>query len=225
MKIGGDMKYAKFTIPLIALLILTTMTLKSKADVPRWYAGRYQINGYGGYATIFTNENPPFTFADDDSGMSSWVSLPKPWWIQAGWRYYHGWSTPRMYSEYNSWLSGHFKKDEGPIGWNSAALYLIENIGNDNWCAYIDGDLVLCDNYLQYPPSQIQAYTEVHYSTLNEIDTLFADVGYKDSSMEWTGFDSDGGWKEDFPYGVRKWSFGFFHTYRKGIVYLSLVMR
>ena len=158
------MKYFKVLIPILVVLILATTTLQSRADDdPRWYAGRIQYEAYGGYATIFTNESPPFLIEETGSGISSRVSTPGLWWMQAGWRYYYDYSTPRTYCEFKSWLTGNrTMKEVDDIGWDSGAFYLIESIGGDNWCAYIDGELCDCNNYSMTPPVHLQAHSEVH---------------------------------------------------------------
>ena len=73
---------------LIFGLAFILLVISIRHATARWYAGNRHDTGYGAKAVIYTPSSAVQLIESGSSGESSWVSLPPPYWIQAGWRYY-----------------------------------------------------------------------------------------------------------------------------------------
>jgi len=173
----------KFIIAIGMSLIL----LIGQRASANWYAGTERPTSYGISASIRTPSNPLQMIGA--TGESNWVAGAGPnWsWIQAGWIFYGGQGTPvqyvegcpnncnpRYYMEYNSQT------------WGTYVEYLVEYKPGTSgtWCAYVAGVQKRCE-YIGASSTSVQAYSEIHSSPQNPLDTTFNPVRYKDASMSW----------------------------------------
>lgn len=76
------MKWTKAIGILVAIFITLNNVQSASAN---WYAGNGRTSAYGVKANIWAPSSAPYL---KESGESNWVSLPSPYWVQAGWRYY-----------------------------------------------------------------------------------------------------------------------------------------
>lgn len=88
------------------------------------------------------------------------------------------------------------------------------------WCAIIDGVEEHC-KYVHIAPITVQAKSEVHISSLNELDTIFQSVRYKDTQV-WRYFDQKN-FSSDAPYFVDANTNYDYRNYRGNTIYLPLV--
>jgi hypothetical protein len=104
-------------ILLLSLFLISISYLPSSAS---WYVGNRHSRARGLKATISTPSSAPYLAS---SGKSSWVSLPSPTWIQAGWRFYKGWSKPQRYVEYLDLNNVYDDPEFGDHEWNTTVEY------------------------------------------------------------------------------------------------------
>jgi len=186
-----------------------------------WYAGNRRSSAYGAKANIWTPPSEPYLEAE---GISSWVSLPTPKWIQAGWRFYKGipGGKPLQYVEYmdKDLIFRRFEYENAD--WGDIDNYLFKSMYGERWCAYINNVQKECRD-IRYPPVEVQAMSEVHVSPFNELNARFTAVYYHTSFDLWYVFDQEK-WLEDFPYKVRKDYTYAYSTYRAA-TYLPLIMK
>lgn len=218
-----------------ATLTLLFFFASSVKAVPPWYAGTRREGVYGLWAYISTPPVPPHTvpMGEDRSGQANWVSTDGPNWIQAGWEYWHWYTTPpRKYVEWclsNCTQPEHYGyiNDFGIHTWGTVVDYMVEWIpGTTNrWCAYTDGIQRRCEN-IRTVPTGAQAKSEVHGSSLNELDTVFDPVYYKNPMGIWNVLDMNN-FSADFPYQVEIRTNWNFRTFRRTVLphYLPLIMR
>lgn len=192
-------------ISLFAILVLVFVQSVSAS----WYTGNRRSDTYGAKANIWAPSSAPYI---NIGGESNWVSLPSPGWVQAGWRYYKGWSSAMRYVEYSTSSGAYGLYHHGTHSWGGIVEYKIDHIGSTTWCAYIAGVNKLCAQ-VRPAPSQVKAYSEVHDSSDNGLDTRFSAVYYRTSGGSWNTFDQ-GNWREDTPYRVQKDQYYYFRNYR-----------
>lgn len=175
-----------------------------------WYTGNDQSNAYGIKAVI----SAPSSLYIDESGESSWVSIPSPYWVQTGWRYYKGlfWFAPKRYIEHVHPITGYEINHYGYQDWGTAEQYQVYWDGGTTWCGAILTEPPECYN-LRSAPSWVFARSEIHVSSQNELNTNFSNVYYLDSTFNWLLF-NQGNWVEDAPYSVDKVQYYEFHNYR-----------
>jgi len=165
----------------------------------RWYAGNRRSSAYGVKAYISAPSSAPYL---EESGESSWVSLPSPYWVQVGWRYYRGWSAPQRYLEFRDVDGNYDIFHYGEHAWGDVVEYAVIWQGGITWCGWIDGINKGCYKAVN-APSYVLAHSEVHESPQNELHTCFAGVSYRNSAGTWYLFDQ-ASWVEDWPYRVQK---------------------
>lgn len=191
-----------------------------------WHAGNKRPSAYGVKATIFTPSVPPFMFPGETSVQSHWVSTAGPYWLQVGWIYNYGWSTPSLYYEFckSPCLNpGDWDLELiSDFNWNSNATFevhyseiTIQSIQYSTWCALVNNIMIICQGNLVIPPVEVQALSEVH-NHYNEINTYFSSVNYQDNSRIWHSFDYSL-WAEHSPFFVLKYSPYEYQTYREDI--------
>jgi hypothetical protein len=189
----------------VAVFLAITLVMADSASA-NWYAGNIRYSSYGVKAQIWTPASAPYLA---NSGESNWVSLPSPYWIQTGWRYYKGWSAARRYIEYNNAL-GYALNEYGTQAWSSVVDYKVNHIGGTTWCAYINDGNQYCVSGLASTPAPVLALSESHDSG-NVLNTRFQGVYYRTSGGAWQVFDQSN-WVEDSPYWVQKDNTYYFLT-------------
>ncbi len=198
--------------PTVTTIPTFTATIVPTATVGTWYTGNRRTDAYGIKAVISAPPQAPYLVsylrADgvELSGESSWVSLvgPKPW-VQAGWRYYYDYTTPpKRYIEWwipNGGNEVHDYHFFGNQGWGTTSDYYVIWGGGTIWCGQVDNNYMECfDMEQKYAPNTVLAYSEVHASSLNELNATFSQVYYL-SPTGWALFDQ-ARWRADSPYSV-----------------------
>ncbi len=197
-----------------------TSTPITTPTLPTFYTGNARYAAYGVKAVISAPAQAPYLVditinGGQYSGESNWVSIPKypanPYWVQAGWRYYYGWSLPKRYIEHYDSISGHQIVSHGTQAWGTAVEYKVEWQGGNTWCAFVPGVAYECYD-VKAAPEMVLARSEVHASPLNELDVNFISVSYLDVNNQWLSFDQ-WHWLEQAPYIVTKWQLYQFHNY------------
>jgi hypothetical protein len=193
----------------------------SPSSSTTWYSGNMYGVAYGGRVIIKT---PDYPIIIEESGESSWISLPAPIWIQTGWRYYLGYDEPMSYVEIKYPDGTRSLSEKDPQLWGEMVEYKIVSIGTKTWCAYINGVGITCAELFE-PPSWIQALSEVHDNPLNQLNTQFNDASYKSINGDYLLFDQEHWW-EDPPYMVEKHYPYSYITHRVDLprVFLPIVM-
>jgi len=206
----AEMK-ARYFAPRIVLVgvVLLASVLASTHEVlaQNWYAGNGRDNTYGIRANIQAPAGGIYLAQD---GESNWVSTAYGDWIQAGWRYYVGYSVPRPYVEVV--IGGSYDLDEyGTQSWGTAIEYRVEYDGSSTWNAYIDG--THRGGFGPHSvPRTVFALSEVHNNSANELNTQFSYVKYRNSSYNWVFFDQNK-WIYDAPYSVTQSLYYQYRTY------------
>lgn len=193
---------------ILAILFIIPM-IPTSTVMSSYYVGNQYVSAYGGKVNIYT---PPYPINVFHSGQSNWISLPLPYWIQTGWRYYSGYQFPEKYVEYYSPVSNYEIYPQGNQNWGTMIEYKIINVGNEVWCAYINNLGIGCRDIV-YAPSALQTMSEVHNDPLIELHTQFEEASYRDSSDSWHLF-NQANWTEQFPYSLVIESESTFLTYR-----------
>jgi hypothetical protein len=166
--------------------------------VATWYVGNRHDDSYGAKADIAA----PTSLAIQQGGEANWVSIPQPYWVQAGWRYYLGWSTPRMFLEHLGPVVGYGIREPQEQAWGTVQQFRVEWTSDTLWCAWIGDEYSDCQEVAP-APAQVQAYSDLHYDNQNELNTEFSEVYYRDAQGQWFLLD-EGLWREDAPYLVDK---------------------
>jgi hypothetical protein len=83
----------------IAVKLTLQISVFVKSAYADWWVGNSRLTAYGVKANIRT---PSEQLYIEEGGESNWVSLPSPYWLQTGWRYYKDWELPRSYVEWNT---------------------------------------------------------------------------------------------------------------------------
>lgn len=214
------MKWIKLSLLIVVLISALIFVNHVSAD---WKVGNKRLNSYGVKANISTPDLPIYL---SESGESNWVSLPKPYWMQAGWRYYTIFEYPRPYVEFcppPCGIGDRVLDEYGEQTWGSVVEYKVDHYASTTWCASIDGVLKECQ-IITAVPAEMQVFSEIHVSSRNELDTRFSAVYYKTIDGLWFLFDQDI-WKDDSPYYTQKDAPYYFRTYRSGPIYLPLIMK
>jgi hypothetical protein len=188
-----------------------------------WNVGNKRFSGFGVKANIWTPDTPLYIA---DSGESNWVSLPLPYWIQAGWRYYKDYEHPRRYVEYcvpPCGIGDRELNEYDPQYWGSIVEYKVDHYASTTWCASINGILKECQ-ILTAAPAEMQVFSEIHVDSRNELDTRFSAVYYKTADGLWFLFDQEN-WTDESPYYVQKDEPYYFRTYRSSPIYLPAVFK
>lgn len=203
---------ATFTPTTTATFILTPTFTPSATFTPTalsWRLGNYRPDAYGVKANISA---PSQGLYIQEGGESNWVSLPTPYWVQAGWRYYKGWIWAWSYVESYSPTTGYEIREYSIHNWGDIIEYKVEwNSNTSTWCGWINGVNKACYD-AQPAPITVSARSEVHVSSQNELNTYFWTVSYLDSNGYWTVFDQ-ALWQESPPYVIDKTQFYDFHNY------------
>ncbi len=123
---------------ILAILFIVPMIPPSTV-MSSYYVGNHYVSAYGGRVNIYTPPYPinVFHYGQFHYGQSNWISLPLPYWIQTGWRYYSGYQFPEKYVEYYSPVSNYEIYPQGNQNWGTMIEYKIINVGDEVWCAYI----------------------------------------------------------------------------------------
>ena len=186
------MKRRLSLIVLLALVVL--LVVAAGASASSWYAGNARNSAYGVRGDISTPSTAPYV---GSSGESNWVSTPGPtYWVQAGWRYYGGYSAARSYYEY-SLPSGYNLVETSNQAWGVARNYEVSHAGSGYWTVKIGGVTQGSWGTISAPVSQVKAMSESHYTTV-QLNTQFNNVYYRTSSS-WYTFDQSN-WRTDSPY-------------------------
>ncbi len=228
-------RFIKIFFPILAILMIF---LSYQTASSSFYAGAIRtIHAIGGKAHISAPQNAfPTTWG---GGISNWVSSVdssngKLTWIQSGWMFSVNWaSKPIEYVEWCIDCSGQspiYKMNDKWSNqyvyqeWGTTVQYEVNQEYAGDWCGYIkDRQLQAC--YLIYNgnPVTIEAFSEVHDSDLNPLNTYFSDVNYKDINGQWMLFDNNIALMQNAPYRIAYVYPFSFHTYRSSTVFLSIV--
>lgn len=195
------------SVILVMAVVISIITVQIvQAD---WYAGNGRTSAYGAKADIYTPSSAPYL---EESGESSWVSTPSPYYIQTGWRYYKGWPAARPYVEHR--LPDDYDLNEyGTQSWGTSKEYKVSYEDDEDWwIAYIDGEALEMWGPID-APTTVFGYSEVHQSSSNELDTDFHGVRWKNSQGQWNLFDQSNMWREDDPYAVEKTQYWYYRCY------------
>jgi hypothetical protein len=193
-----------FVVLLLALLI--ALTVATSASAVSIYAGNTRSPGYGVKADISTPASAPYV---GSSGESNWVSTPGPsYWIQAGWRYYSGFSNAVSYYEYSLPIGYHLE-DMSSQAWNFTRNYEVSHVGSSIWTVKVNGASKGSWGYLSAPVYPVKACSESHYSTV-QLNTQFNNVQYRGTST-WFYFDY-AGWTVQSPYWLSITSYYRYRT-------------
>lgn len=209
---------------IIVVVVFTLITfITASIALASWYAGYTDYDLYGAWATIWTPSSPPYLAPPDNaSGQSNWVSTVGPYWMQAGWLFYHGENTPTRYWEYCAQNCetnpAQYKLQRlSAQAWSTGVKYSVEYDGAQGpqtWCAWIDGVREVCKNDIRSAPSTMEIMTEVHYSTENHIDTSFASIRIRPTETgAWTSPNLDSHLSADSPYAAVKIASDQFDTH------------
>jgi len=194
----------------------TATSTPTKTPAPSWYARNRKTGVYGVKANISAPSQAPYLAS---LGQSNWVSLPGNNWVQAGWRYYLGSEMPIPYIEScitnTTRCDGGYQikqYDEAPQSWGTAILYQVTWFGANTWCGTVADKTPICTFNVRSAPSEVQAFSEIHSSSLNALDTNFINVSYLDANGNWFLFNYPF-WLENYPYRIDKTQNYLFHTY------------
>ncbi len=219
------------TLKVIGFIAVFSSLVFTPSASASWYAGSAIQGAYGGWAYITTPSQPPFTVNVPGSGQYNWVSTPGPNWIQAGWSYFYGWPSAKQYYEYcinldeNNHCLTHVLDDTFDTqSWGEMVDYTIYWTSGDRWCASTYDILRICVSGAHAAPTEIQAESEIQGSSLNELDTHFNYVYYKDSNGVWQSFQGNN-FNANCPYGVLASRSYTFRTFRASCIYLPLILK
>jgi hypothetical protein len=210
---------------IIVMIIFIFCTEKVSAD---WRVGNTRTNAYGAKANIWVPSSPIYL---EESGESNWVSTRMPsiqerYWMQTGWRYYNhpDYPSPKSYVEYCTPPCGpldYYAQNKAILSWGDISEYKVDHYSGTTWCASINGVLQNCA-IVRSAPSTVDARSEIHNSSNNELDTQFSAVYYKTSDGLWFLFDQNF-WEEGCPYLVEKDQPYYFRNYRGTCIFLPII--
>ena len=109
----------------------TVTPTPTNTPAPSWRLGNFQPDAYGVRANISAPIQAPYI---QDGGESNWVSLPTPYWVQSGWRYYKGWIWAWSYVESFSPTTGYEINEYSIHNWGNIIEYKVEWTGGTTWC-------------------------------------------------------------------------------------------
>jgi hypothetical protein len=169
-------------------------------------AGNTRSAGYGVKANIYCPASAPYV---GSSGESNWVSTPGPgYWVQAGWRYYSGYSYAKSYYEYSLPI-GYSLVETSTQNWGAVRAYEVSHSGSSVWAIKISGSSVGSFGTLSAPVYPVKAMSESHASTV-QLNTQFGSVQYRGTST-WYAFNESGFWT-DSPYYLNITSYSQYKT-------------
>jgi hypothetical protein len=190
----------------------------------RWYVAKIRTTlSKGGRAYVGTTPQMPPLLGRNTYGQSHSVTtsgaLP---FVQAGWRYYENYSSPRPFVEICSSTSCN-QFEHGSINWNSSQQYQIYSpSGNSTWCGYLGTTQYECGLTSGGTSNQINWQSEVHLSHAIEVNTPFSGAEYKDAMTGlWTGL-APGFAKTELPYRGDADSGGSWNVKRGSTVSMAL---
>jgi hypothetical protein len=96
--------------------------------------------------------------------------------------------------------------------WGTSKQYRVEWLSGESWCGTAGDNTPICKIVGVSPPKTGFAHSEVHASSLNQLDTLFSTVMYKDVNGDWFLFDQVQ-WRTQMPYDVDIYSDSQFRNY------------
>jgi hypothetical protein len=109
--------------------------------------------------------------------------------MQSGWRYYRNWSGATPYIE---WIAqnpppGHsgyniMEYDTDLQNWGTYKTYTVTWLTGTVWCGQYANHPPMCSDVGISSPRLFYAHSEVHSSALNELNTIFKNVHYMDST-------------------------------------------
>ena len=176
---------------LLALVMVVAFTAVAFASS---YAGNNQSSGYGVKANIYCPSSAPYV---GSSGESNWVSTPGGgYWVQAGWRYYSGYSYAKSYYEYSLPI-GYNLVETNVQNWGAVRTYEVSHTGSGIWAIKMNNSTVGSFGTLAAPVYPVKAMSESHYPTV-QFNTQFGTVQYRNATT-WYNF-SEAGWRTDSPY-------------------------
>jgi hypothetical protein len=180
-----------FIILLLALVIVLAFNAVAFATS---FAGNSRSAGYGVKANIYCPASAPYV---GSSGQSNWVSTPPTgYWVQAGWRYYSGYSYAKSYYEYCLPI-GYNLVETSVQSWGAVRTYEVSHSGSGVWAIKINNSSVGSFGTLAAPVYPVKAMSESHNPTV-QLNTQFGSVKYRGTST-WYNFD-ESGWWTDSPY-------------------------
>jgi hypothetical protein len=168
----------------VLLLFVVCNTQRASAGLA--YPGVSIGEAYGIRADIHTpsSANVLNLVENENSGQSSWVSTPGNRIIQTGWRYYFGFSNPKIYYELcpgpppNNCVTNY---NVGDQPWMTKVKYKVERkVGTLNtWCVYVSGLEMSCMSGTPVEATRVYAKVEIHYSARNNVATFFEQIEYR----------------------------------------------
>lgn len=107
-------------------------------------------------------------------------------------------------------MTGYDAEEYEDHDWATTVEYRVEWQSGNTWCGYIPGHFECYE--IRPAPDKVFAHSEVHGSSLNELDTIFTNVYFLDVNDQWLLFDQSHWW-EQTPYSVDKWYLYEFHNH------------
>ena len=222
------------------ILALISMFFQTESGLANWYAGSQRIAAANGVTAVISAPSIPLELVQvNQSGLANWVSTYNndangTDWIQSGWRFYYGYTTPKQYVEWCIDCDGsqgtYYIDDTFAFhSWGTTIDYWVSREGNTTqWCAFTAGIVRHCAINLHTEPVTVMAKSEVHLSPLNQLNTSFDQVRYKDPADDvWKLFNSQTIWTEDFPYQTIKFSNSSFNNIRVQTteIYIPIILK
>jgi hypothetical protein len=182
----------KRSITICLLVIVFTMVLVQPV-LADWRLGNRYPDVYGVKAQISTPGSAPSPSVG--GGTSSWVGTAPPdydsGWVQTGWAYAYNnplYNPATPYTEYRDDYGNYDQDQYSSQSWGTSKNYKL-NFTPYGWAYYIDDDLKWIVGGFAYPPITVQAWSEVHDSSTNQLNTWFSSVQYRNSGGTWANFD------------------------------------
>lgn len=212
---------------LTAMIIFILVNIDNSSA--NWYAGIERTPHANGVTAQISAPSIPLNMIEpiqgELSGESNWVSTyyvdsNGKDWLQAGWRYYYGYDTPKQYVEWCINCIGtqgiYDAPNVGNHPWGNTIAYWVDRDSGARWCAYSNGYQRHCEDNLHPVSVTVMAKSEIHSTSLNPLDTTFNNVRYKNpSNNNWYLFNSSRIWVTNyFPYDVWGYNNYHFRTYR-----------
>lgn len=224
---------------LFLFIFLTALIIGVETVSADWHTGARRSVHANGITSLISTPASLRLIALPSSGESNWISTynvdqaGKRNWLQAGWRMYNWYSTPKQYVEWCINCIGEqgtyeVRDNFATQDWGTTISYWVFRDTDSRWCAYTENIMRFCINNLHPGPVDVIVSSEVHTSTLNELYMTFYEVRYKDPSDNvFKLFNSQTIWFDDFPYQFESFSNSYFQTYRSTIddVFLPFISR
>ncbi len=218
MKSHGSFSRLGF-IGLIALLFLACFNLdlpsqaiaqtgQTDCNLPnycRWYVAKHRYTlSKGVRASIRTMAQAPPVLGNIGYRQFHAVTTSasgSQTWVQSGWRYIEGDSSPFTYVE--TWANSQLQQlPHGSLSWNTTQLYEVYSPNSDNtWCGYAANVKYECGLTANGATNYVIWQSEAHLSHAMEIEAQYTDAQYKDASTNlWTTLTTVGFTKTELPY-------------------------